>query len=107
MSEYISRNEAYQKLHNAGGCDATDEWSKGYDDGITEAIRITNEIPAADVAPVMHGYWCEDEFDVWCSNCRYAYPKDRTGIASWRKISKYCDNCGAKMDKGVAPHTGM
>lgn len=40
MNEFISRDEAYQRLHDAGGCDATEEWAKGYDDGITEAIRI-------------------------------------------------------------------
>lgn len=57
------------------------------------------EIVGDDVAPVVHGHWCEDEFDVWCSNCFCVYPKDETGIADWRKMSKYCDNCGAEMDE--------
>lgn len=101
MSNYISIGEALQKLLDAGGCDASDEWARGYDAGITEAIDIIDNIPPADVTPVVHGHWCEDEFDVWCSNCYCAYPKDGTGIAGWRKISKYCDNCGAKMDEEV------
>lgn len=58
-----------------------------------------NSIPAADVAPVVHGRWengnpicpvCgEDKFknldaDIWCD---------------W--LPDYCSNCGAKMDGGV------
>lgn len=58
-----------------------------------------NSIPAADVAPVVHGRWengnpicpvCgEDKFknldaDIWCD---------------W--LPDYCPNCGAKMDGGV------
>lgn len=31
------------RLHNAGGCDAKDERSKGWDEAITEAIRIVEE----------------------------------------------------------------
>ena len=53
MSEYILRNEVLQRLHEAGGCDATDEWARGYDAGITEAIDIIDNIPSANVALIM------------------------------------------------------
>ena len=29
------------RLHEAGGCDAQDDYSKGWDEAITEAIKIT------------------------------------------------------------------
>jgi hypothetical protein len=105
VSEYISRNEAYQKLHDAGGCDASDEWARGYDAGITEAIDIIDNIPPADVAPVIHGRWViTHDFDdnkaamvplgrvVRCSIC--GYPENGAE-------SKYCPHCGAKMDEEV------
>lgn len=110
MSEYISRNEVYQKLHEAGGCDATDEWSKGYDAGITEAIDIIDNIPTADVAPIVHGRWLwmtkkeaasysslgfvVDSENWRCSQC------NKHGAGRWwARDNKFCPNCGAKMDE--------
>lgn len=29
-----------KRLHDAGGCDATDDYSQGYDDAITLALNI-------------------------------------------------------------------
>ena len=31
------------RLHAAGGCDAQDDYSKGWDEAITEAIKIVEE----------------------------------------------------------------
>jgi len=31
------------QLHEAGGCDAQDDYSKGWDEAITEAIRIVEK----------------------------------------------------------------
>lgn len=68
------------------------------------AAMFADGIPAADVAPVVHGRW-EDSIDEWfgtdvytCSKCRESYvlvegtPKENL----WH----YCPNCGAKMDRG-------
>lgn len=95
MSDYISRDEAYQRLHDAGGCGATEEWAKGYDDGITEAIRIINEMPTADVAPVVHGHWKtvyrEDGTKAdKCSVCTDA-------VKYFDYKYGWCPHCGAKM----------
>lgn len=47
--------------------------------------------PAADVAPVVHGWWVEkDDAAMHCNRC------DRAGNPH---IDNYCPNCGAKMDK--------
>lgn len=47
MSDLISRKAMYKALHSLGGCDAGDEWSKGWDEAINEAINELNHIPAA------------------------------------------------------------
>lgn len=95
ISEYISRDYAMEEMHAI-----VKHYQSPVETGLALCAMIIGA-PAADVAPVVHGHWCEDEFDVWCSNCSCASPKDGTGIAYWRKISKYCDNCGAKMDENL------
>lgn len=65
---------------------------------------VIMNLPAADVAEVVHGRW-EDSIDKWfgmdvytCSKCRENYvlvegtPKENL----WH----YCPNCGARMDGG-------
>lgn len=68
---------------------------------ITQRIfDIISEIPAADVAPVVHGCFepCFDENGNWrqgfakCSNCGKEY------YAQVINHFGYCPNCGAKMD---------
>lgn len=54
------------------------------------------KLPAADVAPVVHGVWvCVNKIDpisgYRCSKCRR-----RVGF----DLTPYCPNCGAKMDGG-------
>lgn len=60
-----------------------------------EIIDALENIPAADVAPVVHGRWeyapSNGVYDARCSNCGYC-----PGIMFWN--SPYCPNCGAKMD---------
>ena len=53
------------------------------------------KIPAADVAPVAHGYWINlgkynDGYNWRCSSCK------RESVMA----INYCPNCGAKMDGG-------
>lgn len=35
--------KAAKRIHEAGGCDATDEYSRGYDDAVTLALNILLE----------------------------------------------------------------
>lgn len=86
MSDYIER-EAVQSA----------VWEE---DNQTDMILAIGSLPAADVAPVRHGYWefpiftdSDDELDprVKCSECGSV----EAAFARW----KYCPNCGAKMDK--------
>lgn len=57
------------------------------------------KLPAADVAPVVHGRWVHLGGDEWCcSACGFVI----TTEGSWDKpTKKYCEDCGAKMDGGA------
>lgn len=61
-----------------------------------EGIEALKSVPAADVAPVVHGRWIKtdhgnDTLLASCSQCNYP-------VDWWRGKTKYCPNCGAKMD---------
>lgn len=73
----------------------------------TESVALVRDIeklPAADVAPVVHGDWipCFDDEDRWrqgfaqCSNCGGEY------YACTIHNLSYCPNCGARMDGGMS-----
>ena len=83
MTEYIERKALRDTLYDA--------------DAITmSGVKILNQFPVADVAPVRHGRWIDG--DPYCPICR----KDKfRGLdadvwADWQP--DYCPNCGAKMD---------
>ena len=89
MNEYIKREEirrAYEKLTRSyvNGNPYIADWR--FDEMI-------EKLPAADVAPVVHGRWVEYQIPpiICCSNCDWA-----TGIEE--KNFQHCPNCGAKMD---------
>ena len=96
MAEYIEREAAvnvcsaqYKEcLRKSDWCGDTVAWNIGF--GI-------KAIPAADVAPVVHGHWDEGVNNGYCccSNCRDVYI-----LQEWLTDGKwnYCPNCGARMD---------
>ena len=65
--------------------------------GIETVLEYAENLPAADVAPVVHGRWISKnphgyEWTFVCSNCGYVdgyHFNDR---------HNYCPNCGAKME---------
>ena len=87
MAEYIEREAAIRVVNGQSSLTMTR----------SSLIDSISKLPAADVAPVVHGRWvptkapfmneCED-----CSVCGY-----RT---VWGRRYNYCPNCGAKMDGG-------
>lgn len=91
----MDKQKACEAIHNLGGCDATDEWSKGYDAGIAAALEAIEALPAADVQPVKHGKWeiCSDGYYPYCSVCK-AEPESG-------KMTMFCPYCGARMDGGA------
>lgn len=51
--------------------------------------KLLQNLPSADVAPVVHGKW----IDCICSHCGYE-------VFPWN-CNYYCPNCGARMDGEV------
>lgn len=93
MAEYIEREAVEEMLENAQL--VSDGEYCGY---CTDDIRI-GSIPAADVAPVVHGRWIDPEDDdggtLWhCSKCGYPVKT----IA--KPNCNYCPKCGCKMREG-------
>ena len=87
MGEYIERSAAIEAAKHA--------WAKGL-----EPSQYIEALPAANVAPVVHGCFepCFDGNGNWrqgfakCSNCGKKY------YAQVINHFGYCPNCGAKMD---------
>ena len=48
MKVYDAEAE-YKMLHSLGGCDAKEEWAKGYDAAIDNAISHLDNIPVIEV----------------------------------------------------------
>lgn len=94
MAEYITKEQVA-------------EWFRAYghtDDGIPYDTLVDDimDMPAADVAPVRHGWWlhshyedCSEHFEiVKCSNCGC----EAYAMALYVRGGNYCPNCGARMD---------
>lgn len=90
MAEYITKKAAIKAVENA-----PIELFQSEREEIEEAI---NAAPAADVVPVVHGWWNADET---CSLCgeKSTEGLDATKWNYW--LPNYCPNCGAKMDGGT------
>ena len=107
MAEYIERG-AFEKLMKSrnviGNCKFCSRYEKCIDltrKGSHRHCWKPINLPTADVAEVRNGEWLHGDTidDGWtryyCSECKwmtYSYYKDKNDL------SKYCPNCGAKMD---------
>lgn len=64
-------------------------------------LRMIEDAPAADVAPVVHGRW-EGQFP-YCSICgEEAIFHDNGTLHGSYFLTDYCPHCGAKMDGDAA-----
>lgn len=94
MAEYIER-EALLKAVSAWRVLVKDLYDCGYDDCITAMEDTISDAPAADVEPVKHGRWINENFCTRCSACGNMTIYDKYS----REVeSDYCPNCGAKME---------
>lgn len=103
MAEYISRKAAIAYIREQSEeCQKAFEELGGesgiYADAYNDLAEDFYSIPAADVAPVVHGRWIEKEAPAVrryfeCSNCG-AHENKHTAIKGY-----YCWRCGAKMDE--------
>ena len=92
--EYIEREEVIKILEQY---DLSSGSTLGCHSGAIEcAISAIEMLPAADVAPVVHGRW-EKRGSKWqCAGCKVLMSIDGT---PQENLLYYCPNCGAKMDK--------
>ncbi len=119
MDEYISRKAAITYIREQSEeCQKAFEELGGesgiYADAYNDLAEDFYSIPAADVAPVVHGLWIpirESEMTGWdpavagrdpiggyiCSACKEEAVYDCNDEFV---LSKYCPNCGAIMDGG-------
>lgn len=93
MKEYIEKaalKERFQKRLIWLKKDVHDEYSKGLYHGCETDMGLIDEILAADVVEVRHGYWHDcGSLSCRCSEC---------GCKNNRETA-YCPACGARMGK--------
>ena len=69
-------------------------------DAWEEIVDALENIPAADVAPVVHGRWVSvaGKRDRICSRCLHNEPYKNADDDA--EVFEFCPHCGAKMDGG-------
>lgn len=57
-----------------------------------DGADIYADMPTEDVQPVVHARWiiCSDGYYPYCSECKHE--------PQGREMTKFCPNCGAKME---------
>ena len=92
MAEYIEREAAEDAVGEAHLKGLNPLWE-------------LRDVPAADVVPVVHGWWDDSgrytfpsgNAAVRCTNCGCALTESEYHLNNWN----YCPVCGAKMDGGA------
>ena len=97
MAEYIEREAAMllPELPKEYRHYQTDNLDDAYEQGWDDALCCLEHIPAADVAPVVHGQWKASGGLLECQNCGEIYS---TLGGNEGKAWDYCPDCGARMD---------
>ena len=98
MAEYIEREDAIGAFDNVDA-DVMEDYGDGADFGFGYRLicDTLKAVPAADVAPVVHGQWLivkgsnGKEYHA-CSHC--SHEQEVTGVKN------FCAVCGARMDGG-------
>lgn len=95
MDEYIKKQDAIDAITDLAGKAST----RSAYEAVWKSVRVLKKIPAADVAPVVHGKWevihVKNHWDkARCSACKRVFESYEWG-------SNYCPVCGAKMGRGA------
>lgn len=109
MAEYIKREAAIARIKKYAtdvyevDLDRTEQYSEDvfadiFCNGLWSAIELIDDIPAADVAPVVHGRWVSvaGKRDRICSRCLHNEPYKNADDDA--EVFEFCPHCDAKMD---------
>lgn len=100
MAEYIERSAGVSILRAKANMAVLMDSAPYFE----KAAQMLEKLPAADVAPVVHGRWDDSgrytfpggATAVRCTNCGCALTESEYRLNNWN----YCPVCGAKMDGG-------
>lgn len=101
MAEYIEKHKAVNLLTSLENEFQQFKPFKGFENAMYRKLCETEiaigKLPAADVVPVVHGWWNATET---CSLCgeKSTEGLDATTWNYW--LPNYCPHCGARMDGG-------
>lgn len=103
MAEYIERGALMQFPIRRDHYDRKNG-NKHFINGIESVLEYAENLPAADVAPVVHGRWDDSgrytfpsgSTAVRCTECGCALTVSEFRLNNWN----YCPVCGAKMNGG-------
>ena len=94
MAEYVEREAIMEFPIRKDHCDK-EHANEHFIFGVESVLEYVENLPSANVAPVVHGRWIEKKSAVGryfeCSNCG-AHENKHTAIKGY-----YCWRCGAKM----------
>ena len=96
MAEYIERDKAYTLAKKV--CNAVDSNPRVLLPHII--LDLIDELPTADVRPVVRGKWNRTDaypHRLYCSVCYKTYLKNDELLERWEFPLNFCPNCGADM----------
>lgn len=98
MAEYIEMKKLEEAFDNADPdvCESYPYGRSYWGFGMENVRDVIRGVPAADVAPVVHGRWVWETADIYrCTVCNTkAHVKEVMNRPAW----DYRPNCGARMD---------
>lgn len=99
MAEYIKREAIMEFPIRKDRCDK-ERANEHFIFGIESVLEYVENLPAADVAPVVHGRWDGNDCTVCKLPWNYNMVQDADDWGYFDPMPDYCPNCVAKMDGG-------
>ena len=102
MTDYIDRGSFLQLLD---AYFSIPHCNLDYEAGVQKVQKMLKVYPPADVVPVRHAHWIENEdYSLTCSACghtTYETVREARGDGVYEVLDPYfCPKCSAKMDGG-------
>lgn len=95
MAEYINKEAIMKFPIRKDHCDK-EHANEHFINGIESVLEYVENLPAADVTPVVHGRWEKQSGVYSCSECGMTCPYDVQADVIEYWACNYCPHCGAK-----------